>query len=184
MVPLLRISAAALAPAAKLCRQKRRSPPTLGLWRHELVFGLSDVRCTRCYGSGVVPSGAPCGCVTRKIFRICAGRYLECRLSACHGLESMWQLWIERQGERWKSKALEYCLDFDLIARRSLSVKDRRILYEHLLGEEEGPRLAAKMGMTRGYFFHQVYRIMQTLGKAFAECRPYPLYPLSAYFGA
>ena len=36
--------------------------------------------------------------------------------------------------------------------------------------------------MERGLFFHQVYKIQQKLGKAFAELEPYPLYPVSEYF--
>ncbi len=36
--------------------------------------------------------------------------------------------------------------------------------------------------MSRGNFFHAVYRIMARLGAAFAETRPYPLYPVDEYF--
>jgi hypothetical protein len=38
--------------------------------------------------------------------------------------------------------------------------------------------------MDRGNFFHAIYRIERTLGKTFAELRPYPLYPLDEYFGS
>ena len=37
--------------------------------------------------------------------------------------------------------------------------------------------------MDRGNFFHAIYRIERTLGRAFSEIRPYPLYPLDEYFG-
>jgi len=37
--------------------------------------------------------------------------------------------------------------------------------------------------MDRGEFFHNIYRIEQKLGRAFAELKPFPLYPLDEYFG-
>jgi hypothetical protein len=39
------------------------------------------------------------------------------------------------------------------------------------------------MNLDRGSFFHTVYRIEQRLGRAFAETRPYSIYPLDEYFG-
>jgi hypothetical protein len=36
----------------------------------------------------------------------------------------------------------------------------------------------------KGNFFHSVYRIQQKLGRAYRELEPYPLYPLSDYFGS
>ena len=37
--------------------------------------------------------------------------------------------------------------------------------------------------MDRGNFFHEVYRIEHRLGRVFATLQPYPLYPLTEYFG-
>ena len=36
--------------------------------------------------------------------------------------------------------------------------------------------------MSRGNFFHAVYRIEQKLGRMFRELQPYPLFPLDDYF--
>jgi hypothetical protein len=40
-----------------------------------------------------------------------------------------------------------------------------------------------KLGMDRGNFFHELYRIQQRLGRVFRELQPYGLYPLDEYFG-
>jgi hypothetical protein len=36
--------------------------------------------------------------------------------------------------------------------------------------------------LNRGEFFHMTYRVEQKLGRAFAETRPYSLFPLGEYF--
>ena len=39
-----------------------------------------------------------------------------------------------------------------------------------------------KFGVSRGNFFHAIYRIQEQLGKAFYQLEPYALYPPRDYF--
>jgi hypothetical protein len=36
--------------------------------------------------------------------------------------------------------------------------------------------------LDRGTLFHMVYRVEEKLGRAFAELKPYPLFPVADYF--
>jgi len=90
---------------------------------------------------------------------------------------------VGRDGRRsYGRRNEEYAADFSLIARRTLSRLELRILNLHVLGEVEYAGCCAALGMDRGNFFHAVYRIQQKLGRAFRETRPYPLYPVRDYF--
>jgi len=164
--------------------EPRTKPKADIVWTHELVFGLADVRCAQCLGRGIRGRGNPCGCVLRKIFRICAAKYEAARADAVRYSQVHWsRVAAGPKGARTYSfRRVEFVADFDLIARRRLDSKERRILYEHILGDLTANELAPRLGMSRGNFFHAVYRIMARLGAAFAETRPYPLYPVDEYF--
>jgi hypothetical protein len=54
--------------------------------------------------------------------------------------------------------------------------------YHYLLGADW--RLCcAKLGMERGEFFREIYRIEAKLGRGYCEIRPYALFPIRDYFG-
>jgi hypothetical protein len=73
--------------------------------------------------------------------------------------------------------------DFVLIARRELNPAEYKLFRFHFLLGAECPLCCQKLGLTRGNFFHMVYRVEQKLGKVFATLMPYPLYPLDEYYG-
>lgn len=165
------------------------SPKKHPVWTHELVFGLAQVRCAYCHGVGLNRLGRPCPCVLRAIFRICAKKYLSARDEAGRFSRVTYDLVTRNPAASMRAsrktysfKAVEYVADFDIIARRVLTERQLRILYEHILGDWRARELAPKLGLDRGRFFHEVYRIMANLGRAFAETRPYPLYPVGSYF--
>lgn len=165
------------------------APQKATVWTHELVFGLANVRCTFCHGVGLNRRGRPCPCVLRAIFRICARKYRSARDEAGRFSRVTYDLVTRNPAPSMRAnrktysfKAVEYVADFDIIARRVLTERQLRILYEHMLGDWRARELAPKLGLDRGNFFHEVYRIMASLGRAFAETRPYPLYPVGSYF--
>ncbi len=165
------------------------SPRKHPVWTHELVFGLAQVRCAYCHGAGLNRFGRPCPCVLRAIFRICARKYLSARDEAGRFSRVTYDLVTRNPAPSMRAnrktysfKAVEYVADFDIIARRTLSERQRRILYDHILGDWRARELAPRLGLDRGNFFHEVYRIMANLGRAFAETKPYPLYPVGQYF--
>ncbi len=132
----------------------------------------------------------PCHCVLRKIFRLCLARYFACTngIHFAHTKFETMQYNVSRPGGRrsasWGRKNEEYAADFWLVSQRMLSDNPEQLkLFQlHFLGGEEWEACAREMGIDRGNFFHMVYRVMERLGRRFAEVQPYCLYPLDEYF--
>ena len=82
----------------------------------------------------------------------------------------------------WGRKDEEYCADFVLVARRTLTLEEYRVFNWHLVLGADWKLVARQTRMDRGNFFHTVYRIQQKLGRKFRELTPYPLFPLDDYF--
>jgi hypothetical protein len=83
----------------------------------------------------------------------------------------------------YSRKQEEYMADFCLVSRRVLDDEDHRLFRYYFLLGADWQLCARQLKMDRGNFFHAIYRIERTLGRAFSEIRPYPLYPLDEYFG-
>jgi hypothetical protein len=83
----------------------------------------------------------------------------------------------------WSRKDEEFIADFCLVSRRVLDEFEYRIFKLHYLLGADWRLCCGKLGMDRGSFFHEVYRIQQRLGRVFRELQPYGLYPLDEYFG-
>jgi hypothetical protein len=91
-----------------------------------------------------------------------------------------------RGGQRktiWSRKNEEFIADFCLVSRRALNDFEYRIFNFHFLLGADWKLCCRRLGMDRGNFFHEVYRIEQRLGRVFRELQPYGLYPLDEYFG-
>src|SRR5260370_31942488 len=73
--------------------------------------------------------------------------------------------------------------DFCLVSRCVLDEEDHRLFRFYFLLGADWQLCARRLKMDRGNFFHAIYRIERTLGRAFSEIQPYPLYPLDEYFG-
>ena len=155
-------------------------------WTRTDTLALASHRCALCHGLGLrlgdKSAGAPCGCVLRSIFRACYARFVE-----CSSKERIHQATLEASAGRdrkttWGRKDEEYVADFMLIARRTLSESDYKILRFHYVLGADWKICCAKLKMDRGNFFHAVYRIQRQLGRAFRETEPYGLFPLDDYF--
>lgn len=83
----------------------------------------------------------------------------------------------------WSRKNEEFIADFCLVSRRSLDDYEYRIFKYHFLMGADWRLCCRKLGIGRGTFFHEIYRIQQRLGRVFRELQPYGLYPLDEYFG-
>jgi hypothetical protein len=91
-----------------------------------------------------------------------------------------------RGGQRktiWSRKNEEFIADFCLVSQRALDDFEYPIFKYHFLQGADWKLCCRKLGMDRGNFFHEVYRIEQRLGRVFRELQPYALYPLDEYFG-
>lgn len=89
-----------------------------------------------------------------------------------------------RGGRRttWGRKNEEYCADFILVSRRSLSEAEWRLFRFHFLLGADVHLCAKRMGVDRGTAYYLIYRIMERLGAIFMDLKPYALYPLDDYF--
>lgn len=87
------------------------------------------------------------------------------------------------RGRMYSLKGSEYIADFTLVVKRVLGRPvDREIFRLHFLDGLDWRSCCRLIGIDRGNFFHAIYRIEQRAGRALAEVKPYPLYPLREYF--
>jgi hypothetical protein len=126
----------------------------------------------------------PCNCVFRAIFRACLNRFRQCVVTAGHSSSVTLDLCQGLDGRRsYGRKKEEYIADFCLVSKRLLDAEEYRVFRYHFLLGADWRLCVRQMNIDRGNFFHCVYRIEQKLGRAFAELKPYGLYPLDEYFG-
>lgn len=83
----------------------------------------------------------------------------------------------------WGMKNEEFMADFCKVAERNLDEMQYRIFRFHFLLGADWKLCCRRLGMDRGNFFHEVYRIQQKLGRVFRELQPFALFPLDEYFG-
>ena len=81
----------------------------------------------------------------------------------------------------WGRKNEEYIADFCLISKRALNAFEHRIFRYHYLLGADWKLCCRRLHIDRGNFFHAVYRVEKKLGAAYAETRPYSLYPIDEY---
>ena len=142
-------------------------------WDRSDAIALARPACTLCAGRGMMCPRArpsrPCTCVLRAIFRACLERYRNFHARPAEGM-------------RWGWKHLDYCADFELAARRELDALDYQVFRLHFLEACEWGPCARRLKLSKGNFFHAVYRVEERLGRCFRELRPYGLWPLDLYF--
>jgi hypothetical protein len=136
-------------------------------------------KCAYCYGGGMLSRGRTCHCVLRAVFRICLNQYRysaenSISLNRCCVME------ISRGGKILTGLPhAEYVADFERAADRALDPARRNLFQMHFLDGLQYPACLAKLGLDRGKFFHETYRVEEQVG---AECLK-AIYPLDQYFG-
>ena len=157
-------------------------------WNRSNAIGMARTACKFCQGNGTrfvrTDKEVPCHCVFRGVFRACLNRFRQCVITAGQASTVSLERCEGRGGHRvYSRKREEFMADFSLIAKRTLGEFEYRIFRYHFLLGADWRLCTRQMRLDRGSFFHTVYRIEQRLGRAFAETRPYSLYPLDEYFG-
>ena len=80
-------------------------------------------------------------------------------------------------------KREEFIADFCLVTRRALTEAEYTAFrYTYLLGAD-WQLCAARIGLDRNDYYQLLYRMQVKLGRAFADLKPYALYPVDEYFG-
>jgi hypothetical protein len=82
----------------------------------------------------------------------------------------------------YSRKSEEYAADFILLTRRTLTESQYRLFDLHYLRCLDWRKAAPRLGLDRGEFFREAYRIQQRLGRVYRETVPYGLWPLDEYF--
>ncbi len=156
-------------------------------WTRSDTFGMAATKCTICQGVGMRQgrgdSEVACACVYRAIFRACYARFRQ----TIEKEKSLSRVTLDRShtgGGRmtWGRKDEEYIADFLLVTKRNLCAEDWKLFRYYFLLGADWQLCTRKLGMDRGFFFHQIYRIAGLLGKVYRELRPYALYPVDEYF--
>jgi len=156
-------------------------------WTRTDTLALAAPGCAYCHGLGLrtsrKKSNQPCNCVLRAIFRACFAHFRYCASKEKHLSRVSLECTSGTRGRRvWGRKDEEYCADFLLVSKRTLTALEHKIFTAHYLLGADWKLCCRQLKMDRGNFFHSIYRIEQKLGKVFRELTPYSLYPLDEYF--
>lgn len=157
-------------------------------WSHYELAQLALPSCSVCEGTGVREGReggpAPCKCASRQMFRVCYARFRGCVEASKFSRVSFDRTPSGRTNRgMWGRKDEEYMADFTLVARRVLDEFHYRIFRYHFLLGADWKLCRRHVGISRGMFFHAVYRVEAMLGETFASLEPYALYPPRDYFG-
>ena len=157
-------------------------------WNQTDLTVLAKGSCRVCGGSGMRKESetrlAPCGCALRNIFRVCYERFQLCALHRNRISRVSYERASSGKSHRgtWSRKEEEYVADFELLSRRTLDEAHYKLFRYHFVLGADWKLCMRKLGISRGNFFHAIYRIEEWLGKAFYEVEPYALYPPRDYF--
>jgi len=156
-------------------------------WTQSHDMLLATHNCARCHGAGRIREkkdrSISCGCVFRNIFRSCLRRFRHC--VERNNPPSTVQLERTTGNLRrafYSRRMEEYAADFYLVSRRVLTPEEFDLFKYHFLYGADHHLCCRRMNIEKGKFFHDIYRIQQTLGRVFRDLQPYPLFPLEDYF--
>jgi hypothetical protein len=158
-------------------------------WTRSETIALAQQSCTHCYGLGLRPGRAgvstPCNCVFRAIFRACYAKFRQCSSKEKYVSRVSLESNPGRQRKAtWGLKNEEFIADFCLVSRRTLDEKQYTLFKYHYLLGADWKLCCRRLGMERGAFFHEAYRIEQKLGRTFRELKPFSLFPIDEYFNS
>jgi hypothetical protein len=145
---------------------------------------LALATCANCEGTGMRSARTICGCIYRNITRECMNKVRDCM--AGHHIARPMRIdgVTKKLGSRtFGHKPEEFASDVYLTAQRTLTdAAEWGIFRFHFLLGADWKLCCRRLNITRGAFFHSVYRIEQNLGRTFLELKPYAIWPLDEYF--
>ena len=110
------------------------------IWERSDVIALAKEGCTRCGGSGFHTWNSTwvCDCVRRGVFRACYERFKHCAKSySTGGVRYELVSGAVNSPRAFGRKNSEYIIDFELIAKRTLTEQEYKLFrYHFLLGAE------------------------------------------------
>lgn len=157
-------------------------------WTQGQLLALSHARCRLCYATGQVYTygGAkrPCGCVYRKIFRDCMAEYRRIRSRTVESTCGLYRHGARtgKSGIGWHRPQQAYVCDFELLARRVLSERERYVFEHRLVAGVSARSVGEQLGMPRHAVNALGYEVEAILGQVYAETTPYGLWPIGEYY--
>ena len=157
-------------------------------WDRSDLYLVAQANCVTCHGTGVRREKKgqliPCACASRAIFLSCYTGFRDCVTRGKYRSHVFFERAASGKTNRttWSRKEEEYMADFVLVSRRSLDAWHYRLFRLYFLLGADWKLCSRKFGLSRGNFFHAIYRIQEQLGKAFYQLEPYALYPPRDYF--
>lgn len=157
-------------------------------WSRSKCLALALHNCSVCHGAGLKLARRelrPCKCVLRAIFRICYRHFMKCVTQERHLSQVLYgRIGPASKRRTWGRPNEEFIADFCLLSRRALDEPEHRLFRYHYLLGADWSLCTRKLGITRGDFFHAVYRVEQKLGLMFAEVKPFALFPIDQYYAS
>lgn len=158
-------------------------------------YHLALISCSKCYGRGFVigrdlATEFLCPCVARKIFHTVLARrdyfYESGKITQINYTQMEYKAYGDSSNAGvytvYGIMNLEYCIDFEILARHSLSETQFLIFKLRYLQKKNFKVCCKRARLSRGNFFHMCYIIEQKVGLAALALKPYPLFPISDYF--
>lgn len=133
---------------------------------------------------GLRGTEVPCRCVFRAIFRACYACFQDC-VEKEKRYSTVTMQWCGDGAVRrcYGRRIEEYVADFLSVSRRALDEAEYRLFRYHYLLGADANLCCLHLNILRIDFYHEIYRVQETLGRAYRELRPYSLFPLDEYFG-
>lgn len=172
-------------PACRHCYgtgEIRGNPFTRCSGCHRRRVNPKKKTCSRCFSSTFerhLPVSS-CHCTYRYAFRSVLRayhRFGDCTVThGGSGLHRVNQIRVETRYIKHEFRA-----DVVISAKRILDPTHLRVFRRYHLEQLAWRRAAPRCGLSRGQFFHAVYRVEEQLGQRFRELKPYALFPVNHY---
>ncbi len=153
-----------------------------GVWRQGAACAMAQSTCTLCAGlgrkRGLGKAERVCECVYRRVFRACFREYREIRQQALESEAHLARYSVQKTGGcalGWHRPASNFVCDFELTGRRVLEGFDRQTFERYVIGQ---------LGEGKVSCHRSLDRVRIRAGQAFAELKPYGLWPVRDYYNA
>ncbi|MGA2716683.1 MAG: hypothetical protein ABSG41_26640 [Bryobacteraceae bacterium] len=155
---------------------------------------MASQTCGRCNGTGRnkklgkdTIDAVSCRCVFIGIFRECHRRFRQCNENPKHlSVTSLVMTHGVNASRSFGRKNEEYLADFTLISARVLGrgTREHWLFTLRYLQGADPSLIQRRMGITGEEYRNTDARVIEKLGRAFRDTKPYSLFPLDEYFSS
>lgn len=153
-------------------------------WTTSKTIAMAKTGCETCNGLGLKSEGVACPCVLRAVYRACYNRFVDCQHAANHTNTVK----LEFTGGHAENRQVfgrrneEFSADFALVSKRYLNKKEYQLFRFHVMLGASASLIARREQLPEWAVQVAIANMEAKLGAAYANLRPYALYPLDEYF--